>query len=92
MVHVVLTVEDETLHRSHFELRAEAQTRGPSARYLEQLPTHPQAAGSPGRPRGGTRVPVIRNVALDDALGELLSIVLAAAEVDRSADARPPRP
>jgi len=87
VVHAVLAVEDEALHRSHFELRSEAQARGPASRYLEQLPTIRKLQAHLVARAEALDVPVIRTVGLDDAVAELLGLVFAAVGVDGEASA-----
>ena len=81
VVHAVLAVEDEAVHRSHFELRGEAAARGPTARYLDSFPTIRKLQAHLVERAEAEGVPVIRTVALDDAVTEMLELVLAAVGV-----------
>ncbi|HEX8104444.1 MAG TPA: hypothetical protein VF533_17645 [Solirubrobacteraceae bacterium] len=84
VVHAVLAVEDEEAHRSHFELRGEAQARGPTARYLDSFATIRKLQDHLVEAAEAAGVPVIRTVALDDAVAEMLGLVMAAVGVEGS--------
>jgi 2-phosphoglycerate kinase len=78
VVHVVLVVPDESTHRSHFEMRGEAQARGPAKRYTESLPTIRKLQDYLVERAQREGVPVIANEALDDSLAAVLGLVLEA--------------
>ena len=78
VVHVVLVVPDESTHRSHFEMRGEAQARGPAKRYTESLPTIRKLQDYLVERAEREGVPVIANAALDDSLAAVLGLVLEA--------------
>jgi 2-phosphoglycerate kinase len=78
VVHAVLAVEDEARHRSHFLMRSEAQARGPSARYLENLETIRKLQDHLVEHARRDGVPVILNETLDGAVAEALRLVLDA--------------
>ena len=76
VVHAILAVTDEAAHRGHFEARAYAEARGPVERYVEQLDTirKLQAHVLEWARRDG--VPVIDNPSLDEAVQQMLALVL----------------
>jgi 2-phosphoglycerate kinase len=78
VVHVVLAVPDEQIHRSHFEMRSEAQARGPVNRYIDALPTIRKVQGYLVERAHREGVPVLVNDALDDSVATVLSLVLGA--------------
>ena len=78
VVHVVLVVPDESTHRSHFEMRGEAQARGPAKRYTESLPTIRKLQDYLVDRAEREGVPVIADEALDDRLNVVLGLVLEA--------------
>jgi 2-phosphoglycerate kinase len=78
VVQVVLVVPDESTHRSHFEMRGEAQARGPVKRYTESLPTIRKLQDYLVERAEREGVPVIANDTLDEALNALLGLVLEA--------------
>jgi 2-phosphoglycerate kinase len=78
VVHVVLVVEDEAVHRSHFEMRGEAQARGPVKRYTDSLGTIRKLQAYLIERARREGVPVLANEALDDSLNALLDLVLVA--------------
>jgi 2-phosphoglycerate kinase len=78
VVHVVLVVPDESTHRSHFEMRGEAQARGPVKRYTDSLPTIRKLQAYLVERAEREGVPVLANDALDDSLNALLGLVLEA--------------
>jgi 2-phosphoglycerate kinase len=81
VVHVVVTVSDEELHRAHFWIR-ESSTDGlrPLDKYLEGLPEIRSIQEAILERARRCDVPVIENASLDDAIGDVLDIVLANAE------------
>ena len=78
VVHVVIAVRDEQDHRSHFEMRGEAQARGPSHRYIEQLPTIRKLQDYLIGRAAREGVPVLVNDALDESLATILGMVIEA--------------
>ena len=81
VVHVVVCVTDEEAHRNHFWVR-DTSTEGGRAldRYLEGMPEIRLIQDAILERARRFDVPVIENQALDDAVGEVLDIVLAGAE------------
>jgi 2-phosphoglycerate kinase len=81
VVHCVIATTDEELHRSHFWVRDHA-TDGlrPLEKYVEGLPEirHVQEAILERARRFD--VPVIENVAFDEAIGAIMDLVLTSAE------------
>jgi 2-phosphoglycerate kinase len=81
VVQVVLNVSDEELHRSHFWVRESATTGlRPLDKYLEGMPEIRSIQEAILERARRCDVPVIENVSLDDAIGEVLDIVLTSAE------------
>ncbi len=78
VVHAILAVEDEEVHRSHFAARDQAEQRGPVDRYLEQLPTIRKLQSYLVARAADEGLPVVTQVSIDDAVQELLGIVLDA--------------
>lgn len=78
VVHAVLVVPDETAHRSHFEMRGEAQARGPANRYIEALPTIRKLQSYLVERAHREGVPVLVNDSIDGSLATMLSLVLEA--------------
>ena len=81
VVHVVVTVSDEELHRAHFWVR-DSSTEGlrPLEKYLDGLPEIRSIQDAILERARRCDVPVIENSSLDDAIGEVLDIVLSSAE------------
>jgi 2-phosphoglycerate kinase len=81
VVHVVVTVSDEELHRAHFWVR-DSSTEGvrPLEKYLDGLPEIRSIQDAILERARRCDVPVIENASLDDAIGEVLDIVLTSAE------------
>jgi 2-phosphoglycerate kinase len=81
VVHVVLTVSDEELHRGHFWVR-DSSTEGLRAldKYLDGLPEIRSIQASLVERAHRCDVPVVENTSLDDAIGAVLDIVLSRAE------------
>jgi 2-phosphoglycerate kinase len=81
VVHVVLTVSDEELHRAHFWVR-DSSTEGLRAldKYLDGLPEIRSIQASLVERAHRYDVPVVENTSLDDAIGAVLDIVLSRAE------------
>jgi 2-phosphoglycerate kinase len=81
VVHVVVCVSDEETHRGHFWVR-DSSTDGLRAldKYLEGMPEIRLIQDAILDRARRFDVPVIENQALDDAVGEVLDIVLAGAE------------
>lgn len=78
VVHAVLVVSDEAAHRSHFEMRGEAQSRGPAHRYIEALPTIRKLQDYLVERAQREGVPVLANESIDGSLATMLSLVLEA--------------
>jgi 2-phosphoglycerate kinase len=81
VVHVVVAVTDEETHRSHFWVR-DTSTEGLRSleKYLSGLPEIRLIQDAILDRARRFDVPVIENQSLDDAVGEVLDIVLASAE------------
>lgn len=81
LVHVVVTVSDEELHRAHFWVR-DTSTEGlrPIDKYLEGWPEIRLIQESILERARRCDVPVIENTSLDDAIGDVLDVVLTSAE------------
>jgi 2-phosphoglycerate kinase len=81
VVHVIVTVSDEELHRAHFWVR-DSSTDGlrPLDKYLEGMPEIRFLQDAILDRAQRFDVPVIENASLDDAVGDVLDIVLASAE------------
>ena len=88
VVQVVLAVRDEATHRSHFTMRGEAQARGPSNRYLDQLDRIRKLQAYLVERAEREGVCVLVNDELDKSLTTLLGMVIQA--VAESADAERP--
>lgn len=84
VVHAILAVTDEAAHRGHFEARAQIEARGPVARYVEQLETIRKLQAYLLERAGRAGVPVIDNPSIDDAVAQMLALVL-----ERVADVTP---
>lgn len=78
VVHAILAVPDEAVHRSHFEARGHAESRRPVARYLEQLPTIRKLQDYLVQRARAGGLPVVTNASVDGAVQELLALVLDA--------------
>ncbi|MGI8973263.1 MAG: hypothetical protein ACR2HI_03695 [Gaiella sp.] len=81
VVHCVVSIEDERIHRSHFWVR-DASTEGlrPLERYLEGLPEIRSIQDAIVERAHRCDVPVIHNTSLDQAVGEVLDLVLSYAD------------
>jgi 2-phosphoglycerate kinase len=81
VVHCVVTIADEELHRSHFWVRDTA-TDGlrPLEKYLEGLPEIRLIQDTILARAARHDVPVIENTSLDEAIGQVLDLVLTSAE------------
>jgi len=81
VVQCVVAISDEELHRSHFWIR-EATTEGhrPLDKYLEGLPEIRLIQGYILERARRFDVPVIENRAIDEAIGEIMDLVLTSAE------------
>lgn len=81
VVQCVVAIEDETLHRSHFWVRDHA-TEGlrPLDKYLDSLPQIREIQDYLIERARRHDVPVIYNDSLDDALGDVLDLVLRRAD------------
>lgn len=83
---IVIAVEDEDVHRSHFTMRADAGARG-AARYLEAFPNIRRVQKYIKSQALSHNVPVIPNYSLDQALAGVIDLVIeaAAARLSRTA-------
>jgi 2-phosphoglycerate kinase len=81
VAHVVVAVSDEELHRAHFWVR-ETSTEGlrPLDKYLEGWPEIRLIQDSILERARRCDVPVIENTSLDEAIGDVLDVVLSSAE------------
>lgn len=81
VVHCVVTISDEELHRSHFWVRDHA-TEGlrPLEKYLEGLPEIRLIQDSILERASRFDVPVIENTTFDEAIGAIMDLVLTSAE------------
>jgi 2-phosphoglycerate kinase len=81
VVHCVVSIPDEELHRSNFLIRAH-DTEGlrPLEKYIEGLPEIRLIQGAILERAGRFDVPVIENVTYDSAIGEIMDLVLTSAE------------
>jgi 2-phosphoglycerate kinase len=81
VVHVVLAIEDEELHRSRFWVR-EAATDGlrPLDKYVDGLPEIRVIQDAILDRAHRCDVPVIESGSLDEAIGDVLDVVLTGAE------------
>ena len=81
VVQVVVAVSDEELHRAHFWVR-DTSTEGlrPLDKYLEGWPEIRLIQDSILERARRCDVPVIENTSLDDAIGDVLDVVLTSAE------------
>ena len=89
VVQCVVAIEDENLHRSHFWVRDYA-TEGlrPLEKYLDALPQIREIQDYLVERARRYDVPVIENDSLDDAIGDVLDLVLRRAEQLVGAPAR----
>jgi 2-phosphoglycerate kinase len=81
VVQCVVAIEDENLHRSHFWVRDQA-TEGlrPLEKYLDSLPQIREIQDYLVERARRHDVPVIYNDSLDDAVGDVLDLVLRRAD------------
>ena len=81
VVQCVVAIEDESLHRSHFWVRDQA-TEGlrPLEKYLDSLPQIREIQEYLIQRARRHDVPVIVNDSLDDAIGDVLDLVLRRAD------------
>jgi 2-phosphoglycerate kinase len=81
VVHCVVAIPDEEMHRSHFLIRDFA-TEGmrPLEKYIESLPEIRLIQSAILERARRFDVPVIENVAFDRAIGEIMDLVLTSAE------------
>jgi 2-phosphoglycerate kinase len=81
VVQCLVAIEDEDLHRSHFWVRDYA-TEGlrPLERYIEAMPEIRLIQNALIERAKRCDVPVIMNATLDQAMGEVLDLVLSTAE------------
>ncbi len=81
VVHAILTVTDEGMHRSHFWVRDTASDGlRPLEKYLEGIPEIRVIQDALLDRAGRCDVPVIENRSFDQAIGELLDLVLSRAD------------
>ena len=81
VVHCLVTISDEDLHRSHFWVR-DAATDGlrPLEKYLEGMPEIRAIQDTLLERARRFDVAVIENSTLDEAVGQMLDLVLTRAE------------
>jgi 2-phosphoglycerate kinase len=81
VVQCLVAIEDEDLHRSHFWVRDHA-TEGlrPLEKYLDGLPEIRLIQDALIDRAKRCDVPVIMNTTLDEAMGEVLDLVLSTAD------------
>jgi len=81
VVQCVVAISDEDAHRSHFWVR-DAATDGlrPLERYVDGLPEIRAIQTTLLERARRFDVPVIENTSLDDAIGQMLDLVLTGAE------------
>lgn len=91
VVQVVLAVRDEATHRSHFTMRSEAQARGPSSRYLDQLDRIRKLQGYLVERAEREGVRVLVNDELDKSLATLLDMVIQAVAASADGERVAPR-
>ena len=75
-VPVVITVEDEELHRSHFAVRASDWSNRPYDRYMKGFPNIRRVQKYIKSQALSHDVPVIPNYSLDQALSALIDLVV----------------
>jgi len=81
VVQCVIAIDDEDIHRSHFWVRDHA-TEGlrPLEKYMDGLPEIRRIQDALVERAQRFDVPVIRNATLDQAMGEVLDLVLSTAD------------
>ena len=79
VVQLMLVVPDESVHRGHFEMRAEMEARGPVDRYVSQLGKIRKLQDHLVAEARSDGVPVIDAGPRDRVLAEALELVLEAA-------------
>jgi 2-phosphoglycerate kinase len=81
VVQCVITIDDEDMHRSHFWVR-DYVTEGlrPLEKYIDGLPEIRRIQDALVDRAHRFDVPVIRNATLDQAMGEVLDLVLSTAD------------
>jgi 2-phosphoglycerate kinase len=81
VVHCVVAIGDEDLHRSHFWVR-DSTTEGvrPLEKYLEGMPEIRLIQEAILERAHRHDVPVIENTSLDEAIGQVMDLVLTSAE------------
>ena len=81
VVQCLVAIEDEDLHRSHFWVRDHA-TEGlrPLEKYIDGMPEIRMIQGALIERAERCDVPVIMNSTLDQAMGEVLDLVLSTAD------------
>jgi 2-phosphoglycerate kinase len=77
----VIAIEDEDIHRSHFWVRDHV-TDGlrPLEKYIDGMPEIRRIQDALVERAQRFDVPVIRNSTLDDAMGDVLDLVLSTAD------------
>lgn len=87
---MVITVDDEHIHRSHFAARAaDARSRGPS-RYLQQLHAIRRVQDYARGQGIAHQVPVVASYSLDATVSRVMELVVTATEAHRAALSRGP--
>jgi 2-phosphoglycerate kinase len=78
-VPVIVTVEDEALHRTHFALRATESSTRPTERYVQGFDNIRRVQKYIKSQALSHNVPVVPNYSLDQALAAVLDLVMARA-------------
>ncbi len=78
-VPVIVTVEDEALHRTHFALRATESSTRPTERYVQGFDKIRRVQKYIKSQALSHNVPVVPNYSLDQALAAVLDLVMARA-------------
>lgn len=86
IVQVVIVVEDEDLHRGHFQVRAHDARARPVERYLAHFDNIRKIQGHIRSHAEANGVPVVVNETLDACLGAVIEIVVDAAVRAAAAD------
>jgi 2-phosphoglycerate kinase len=88
-VPVVVTIEEDELHRSHFAARASEHTGRPSQRYLDRFDDIRRVQRYIKSQALSHGVPVIANYSFDRALAAIIDLVMERA-TERTSQARIP--
>ncbi len=87
-VPVVITVEDEQIHRNHFAARSADSAARPFDRYLEQLRQHPADPEVHQEPGSGSRLAGGADVQPGPAMAAVIDLVVDRATAGSRRDAR----